>query len=88
MTVGNLEPEENVMSDLDSDVFLAAPDDTSYQPGRTYPLTHSTMKLMGDLAQALYEVGWDPDDEYEVQVAGTFKKDKFLCIKNRSLETK
>tara|TARA_R100000008_G_scaffold6021_1_gene3452 strand:+ start:157 stop:396 length:240 start_codon:yes stop_codon:yes gene_type:complete len=79
MTVGNLEPEENVMDALEEELD---------QPGRTYPITTSTLKLMGDLAKALHDIGWSPDDEYEVQVAGTFKKDKFLCIKNRSLETK
>ena len=81
MSVGNLEPEENVMQQ----------EETKEDPsrgGKVYPVTSTTTQLLGDLSKAIYEVGWDFNDEFEVQTAGTFKKDKFLCIKNRSLETK
>ncbi len=57
-----------------------------YRQGGVYPVTESTNKLLGDLTMALYNVGWSPDCEFEVQTAGTWKKDKFLVIKNRSLE--
>ena len=81
MTVGNLEPEENVMSE----------ERTTEDPsagGKVYPATDSTKQLLEDLSKAIYEAGWDFNDTFEVQTAGTWKKDKFLCIKNRSLETK
>ena len=81
MTVGNLEPEENVMEH----------ESTEEDPSagvKVYPVTDSTKQLLGDLSKAIYEAGWGFDDTFEVQTAGTWKKDKFLCIKNRSLETK
>ena len=60
--------------------------DDPWREGKVYPISESTTKLLGDLAKALYEAGWSVDDEFEVQTAGTWKKDKFLCIKNRSLD--
>ena len=81
MSVGNLEPEENVMQQEQTE-------EAPSRGGKVYPVTSSTTQLLGDLSKAIYEVGWDFNDEFEVQTAGTFKKDKFLCIKNRSLETK
>jgi len=64
------------------------PEDNPYDGGKTIPMTEFTEKLLCDLMKALEDCGWDPDDEYEVQIAGTWKKDKFLCIKNRSKEEK
>ena len=77
--VGNLEPEEKVMESVES------PEDP-WMGGKEYPCSSSTTQLLGDLSKAFYEAGWSPEDVFEVQVAGTWKKDKFICIKNRSIE--
>ena len=71
---GNLEPEERVF-----------PNDDPYQGGDVYPATGSMTKLMGDIAKAFHESKWDPNAIFEVQQAGTWKKDRFIVIKNRSI---
>jgi len=76
--LGNLEPEEKVMESVES------PEDP-WMGGKVYPCSSSTTQLLGDLSKAFYEAGWSPEDIFEVQTAGTFKKDKFICIKNRSI---
>ncbi len=60
--------------------------DNPYRDGNVYPMTESTIKLLEDLTETLHKLGWDPDCGFEVQTAGTWKKDKFICIKNRNLE--
>ena len=90
--VGNLEPEERVLNwDIHEKRMLHAVEDgedplSGWREGKVYPVSSSTTQLLGDLSKAFYEVGWSPEDIFEVQTAGTFKKDKFICIKNRSLE--
>ena len=37
--------------------------------------------MLGQLGVALQEIGWDPDVELEVKIAGTLKNDKFIVIK-------
>lgn len=41
--------------------------------------------VMKDVFQIMKDLGWTGDDTFEVQVAGTLKKDKFIVIKNESL---
>jgi hypothetical protein len=36
------------------------------------------------LQQLVKEGSWSNDDELEVKVAGTFKKDKFIVIQNKT----
>ncbi len=90
--VGNLEPEERVLNwDIQEKRMLHAVEDgedplSGWREGKVYPVSSSTTQLLGDLSKAFYEAGWSPEDIFEVQLAGTFKKDKFICIKNRSLE--
>ena len=79
--VGNLEPEENVMPEESPEEDPLAP----WREGKVYPVSSSTTQLLGDLSTAFYEAGWSPEDIFEVQTAGTFKKEKFICIKNRSI---
>ena len=57
-----------------------------WREGKVYPVSSSTTQLLGDLSKAFYESGWSPEDKFEVQQAGTWKKDRFIVIKNRSLE--
>ena len=80
--LGNLEPEEKVME------FVESPEDSlsGWREGKVYPVSLSTTQLLGDLSKAFYESGWSPEDTFEVQKAGTWKKDRFICIKNRSLK--
>ena len=44
--------------------------------------------MLGQLSLALQELvesgAWDNDDELEVKVAGTLKKDKFIVIQNKT----
>ena len=91
MMVGNLEPEEKVL-DINWGIHekkmlhsSETPEDP-WREGKVYPVSESTTQLLGDLSKAFYEAGWSPEDVFEVQVAGTWKKDKFICIKNRSIE--
>ena len=89
--VGNLEPEERVLNwDIHEKRKLHAVEDgedslSGWREGKVYPVSSSTTQLLGDLSKAFYEAGWSPEDIFEVQTAGTFKKDKFICIKNRSI---
>ena len=80
--LGNLEPEEKVLGSVES------PDDplSGWREGKVYPVSPSTTQLLGDLSKAFYESGWSPEDTFEVQKAGTWKKDRFICIKNRSIK--
>ena len=80
--LGNLEPEEKVMESVES------PEDplSGWREGKVYPVSSSTTQLLGDLSKAFYESGLSPEDTFEVQKAGTWKKDRFICIKNRSLK--
>lgn len=41
--------------------------------------------VMKDVFQIMKDLGWTGDDAFEVQVAGTLNKDKFIVIKNESL---
>jgi hypothetical protein len=41
--------------------------------------------VMKDVFQIMKDLGWTGDDSFEVQVAGTLNKDKFIVIKNESL---
>ena len=41
--------------------------------------------VMKDVFQIMKDLGWTGDDTFEVQVAGTLKNDKFIVIKNESL---
>ena len=92
--VGNLEPEEKVLGpnwDIHEKRMLHAVADeedplSGWREGKVYPISSSTTQLLGDISKAFYEAGWSPEDIFEVQVAGTWKKDKFICIKNRSIE--
>ena len=81
---GNLEPEDRVMDD-NHDKDLKDPLD-EWRDGNVYPVSTSTTQLLGDLSKAFYESGWSPEDTFEVQKAGTWKKDRFICIKNRSIK--
>ena len=80
--LGNLEPEEKVLGSVES------PDDplSGWRGGKVYPVSSSTTQLLGDLSKAFYESGWSPEDTFEVQKAGTWKKDRFICVKNRSIK--
>lgn len=80
--LGNLEPEEKVLGSVES------PDDplSGWREGKVYPVSSSTTQLLGDLSKAFYESGWSPEDTFEVQKAGTWKKDRFICIKNHSIK--
>ena len=80
--LGNLEPEEKVLGSVES------PDDplSGWREGKVYPVSSSTTQLLGALSKAFYESGWSPEDTFEVQKAGTWKKDRFICIKNRSIK--
>jgi hypothetical protein len=44
--------------------------------------------MLGQLSLALQQLveqgAWDNDDELEVKVAGTLKKDKFIVIQNKT----
>jgi hypothetical protein len=44
--------------------------------------------MLGQLSLALLQLveegAWDNDDELEVKVAGTLKKDKFIVIQNKT----
>ena len=89
--VGNLEPEEKVL-DINWGIHekkmlhsSETPEDP-WREGKVYPVSESTTQLLGDLSKAFYESGWSPEDEFEVQQAGTWKKDRFIVIKNRSKE--
>jgi hypothetical protein len=48
----------------------------------------TTADMLGQFSialQQLIEEGiWDKDDELEVKVAGTLKKDKFIVIQNKT----
>ena len=57
-----------------------------WREGKVYPVSSSTTQLLGDLSKAFYESGWKVDDTFEVQQAGTWKNDRFIVIKNRSIE--
>ena len=81
---GNLEPEDRVMDD-NHDKDLKDPLD-EWRDGKVYPVSTSTTQLLGDLSKAFYESGWSPEDTFEVQKAGTWKKDRFICIKNHSIK--
>ena len=83
---GNLEPEDRVMDD-NHDKDLKDPLD-EWRDGKVYPVITSTTQLLGDLSKAFYESGWSPHHTFEVQQAGTWKKDRFIVIKNRSIEQK
>ena len=82
--VGNLEPEERVLNwDIHEKRMLHAVEDgedplSGWREGKVYPVSSSTTQLLGDLSKAFYEAGWSPEDIFEVQTAGTFKKDKFI----------
>lgn len=41
--------------------------------------------VMRDIFEIMRELGWSGEDNFEVQVAGTLAKDKFIVIKNTSL---
>lgn len=41
--------------------------------------------VMKDVFQIMKDLGWTGDDTFEVQVAGALKNDKFIVIKNESL---
>ena len=82
--VGNLEPEENVMPEESPEEDPLA----LWREGKVYPVSSSTTQLLGDLSKAFYESGWSPEDTFEVQQAGTWKKNRFIVIKNRSKEEK
>ena len=41
--------------------------------------------VMKDVFRIMRDIGWTGDDSFEVQVAGTLNKDKFIVIKNESL---
>ena len=90
--VGNLEPEERVLNwDIHEKRKLHAVEDgedslSGWREGKVYPVSSSTTQLLGDISKAFYESGWSPEDEFEVQQAGTSKKDRFIVIKNRSKE--
>jgi len=49
-----------------------------------------TQKLIDKIQEAMLhtnlkgEINWKDDDDIEVQIAGTFAKDKFIVIKNKS----
>ena len=49
-----------------------------------------TQKLIDKIQEAMLhtnlkgEINWKDDDDIEVQIAGTFAKDKFIVIKNIS----
>lgn len=49
-----------------------------------------TQELIDKIQEAMLhtnlkgEINWKDDDEIEVQIAGTFAKDKFIVIKNKS----
>ena len=60
---GKLEPEESVLS---TDII----DDDLYNGGNVYPVSSSTTKLLGDISKALYNLGWDVDDEFKVDIGG------------------
>jgi hypothetical protein len=42
--------------------------------------------VMKDIFEVMKDLGWTGDDEFEVQVAGTLSKDKFIVIKNKNLQ--
>jgi len=48
----------------------------------------TTGDMLGQLSLALQQLveqgAWDNDDELEVKVAGTLKKDKFIVIQNKT----
>jgi hypothetical protein len=41
--------------------------------------------VMKDVFQIMRDLEWTGDDSFQVQVAGTLKKDKFIVIKNTNL---
>jgi hypothetical protein len=41
--------------------------------------------VMRDVFEVMRNLGWSGDDTFEVQVAGTLPKDKFIVIKNTNL---
>jgi hypothetical protein len=41
--------------------------------------------VMKDIFEIMRDLGWSGDDDFEVQVAGTLKQDKFIVIKNKNL---
>lgn len=41
--------------------------------------------VMKDVFEIMRNLGWSGDDTFEVQVAGTLPKDKFIVIKNTNL---
>lgn len=41
--------------------------------------------VMKDIFEIMRDLGWSGDDVFEVQVAGTLAKDKFIVIKNMNL---
>ena len=49
-----------------------------------------TQELIDKIQEAMLhtnlkgEINWKDDDDIEVQIAGTFAKDKFIVIKNKS----
>ena len=49
-----------------------------------------TQKIIDKIQEAMLhtnlkgEINWKDDDDIEVQIAGTFSKDKFIVIKNIS----
>ena len=49
-----------------------------------------TQELIDKIQEAMLhtnlkgEINWKDDDDVEVQIAGTFAKDKFIVIKNKS----
>ena len=51
-------------------------------------MIYSTGDMLGQLALTLTELiesgAWDRDDQLEVKVAGTLKKDKFIVIQNNT----
>ena len=61
--IGKLEPEESVLS---TDII----DDDLYNGGKVYPASPSTIKLLGDISKALYDLGWNVDDQFKVNIGG------------------
>ena len=67
--IGKLDPEENVLSE---NTMQLTPD-----------MIDEINKLMAHTKRD-GSVNWKKDDEYEVQIAGTFAADRFIVIKNKS----
>ena len=44
--------------------------------------------VMKDVFEIMRNLGWSGDDTFEVQVAGTLPRDKFIVIKNSNLNPK